>query len=961
MATPAPSANPSVVTVERGDTLWGIASDYLGSGSKYKQLASINNISNPNLIYVGQKIKLTGTGSSSTSTSTTSTKTKIVAFGLSANESSNTLFAVWTCGRNHVKNYKYEWQYTTGDMADGKEVWYKGNTGDTSDAEETNSTYGIPNGAEKVRFRVKPISDTYETGSGNEKKTVEYFTDAVWVGFNSATTYDTDNVPPETPDKIDVEIDHKNMKLKVEISDYPVDELIEDGLLSDTKVEIQVIANNKTLHSSTANVSLNKYGYASWQCGVTEGNQYKVRCRVVRKSYKSAWSSYTNNVSSVPVAPNISSLVIKPTKNSATNTIDIYLEWKSVTAAETYTIQYVGVSPGELPKFDVTDDSIPSFTTPDDTTHCNLIDVEKGKVYYFRLTANHSEAGSSKWSEISDGVTIGTIPGQPTTWSSATKATIGEPLYLYWIHNSTDGSSETMANIYIEMWKGETLVHTIDEFQTKSTDYDKKDQTSVYQFDTNLETNPYLEEGVILRWRVQTAGVTGEFGNDPNKNWSIVREINVYAPPELTFTVTPHGDVAYKTDFVCSSFPLSVYAFAGPNTQTPTSYYVSIISNDIYETVDNVGNNKTIGVGDVVYSKYFDGDTIIEYDISAGDVNLDKGVSYTIECVVSMDSGLSTSHSMKFTVSWSDEAYEPWAQVTFDPETFVAHIHPYCEEYTISYYKVTQSGTRYLTTTDPVAVAWGEPATTTRGKQIYTTTGEKVYSGIATDSDGNYLEEEFYYYEVRTGSLVEGITLSVYRREFDGRFTEIATGIDNTKNTFVTDPHPALDYARYRIVAMVDDTGAISYTDLPGVPIGESGIILQWDEEWSSFDVDPDITDSLSRPNWAGSLLRLPYNIDVSPSYGVDTTLIEYAGREHPVSYYGTQLGESATWSTVIPKSDKETIYALHRLAKWPGNVYAREPSGMGYWANVTVQFPQKHLDKTVPVSLTLTRVEGGM
>lgn len=961
MATPAPSTKPSVVTVERGDTLWGIASDYLGSGSKYKQLASINGISNPNLIYVGQKIKLTGTGSSSTSTSTTSTKTKIVAFGLSANASSNTLFAVWTCGRNHVKKYKYEWQYTTGDMADGKEVWYKGNTGDTSDAEETNSTYGIPNGAEKVRFRVKPISDTYETGSGSEKKTVEYFTDAVWVGFNSATTYDTDNVPPETPDKIDVEIDHNDMKLKVEISDYPVEELIEDNLLSSTKIEIQVIANNKTLHSSTASVGINTYGYASWQCAVTEGNQYKVRCRVVRKSYKSAWSSYTKNVSSIPVAPNISSLVIRPTKNVADNTIDIYLEWKSVNTAETYTVQYVGVSPGVLPNFDATDNTIPSFTTSDDTTHYTLADVEKGKVYYFRISANHSEAGSSKWSGISDGVTIGTTPSQPTTWSSSTKATIGEPLYLYWIHNSTDGSSETNANIYIEMWKGETLVHTIDRFQTKSTDYDEKDQTSVYQFDTNLETNPYLEEGVILRWRVQTAGVTGEFGNDPNKNWSIVREINVYAPPELTFTVTPHGDVAYKSDFVCSSFPLSVYAFAGPNTQVPTSYYVSIVSNEIYETVDNVGNNKTVGVGDIVYSRYFDGDTIIEYDISAGDVNLDNGVSYTIECVVSMDSGLTTSHSMKFTVSWSDEAYEPWAQVAFDPETFVAHIHPYCEEYTISYYKVAQSGTKYVTTAESVAVAWGEPATTTRGKQIYTTTGEKVYSGIATDSSGNYLDEEFYYYEVRTGSLIEGITLSVYRREFDGRFTEIATGIDNTKNTFVTDPHPSLDYARYRIVAMADDTGAISYTDLPGVPIGETGIILQWDEEWSSFDVDPDITDSLSRPNWAGSLLRLPYNIDVSPSYGIDATLIEYAGREHPVSYYGTQLGESATWSTVIPKSDKETIYALHRLAKWPGNVYAREPSGMGYWANVTVQFPQKHLDKTVPVSLTLTRVEGGM
>lgn len=963
MATPAPSANPSVVTVERGDTLWGIASDYLGSGSKYKELASKNNISNPNLIYVGQKITLTGTGSSSTSTSTTSTKLKITAFGLSAaNTSSNTLFAVWTCGREHIKNYKYEWQYTTGDQAEGEDVWFKGSSGDTTDAEETNSTYNIPSGAEKVQFRVKPISETKTTGTGSNQKTEPHW-EGSWVGFDSARTYDANNVPPETPTKIDAEIDHKNMKLKVEISDYPVEDLIEDGLLSSTKIEVQVIANNKTLAKSTADLTFNTYGYASWECPVTEGNQYKVRCRVVRKSYKSAWSSYTDNVSSVPATP--TDLSIKPIKNSATGTTDVYLEWKASNTAETYTIQYAGVVSGSEPDFDTSNnDAIKSITTTDDTTHYTLTNVNTGLVYYFRIAANLKEGSiSSKWSSVTDGITIGTLPGPPTTWSSSTSAVIDEPLYLYWLHNPTDGSSETNAEIYIEIWKGEKLVHTIDKFQSKSTDYEERDQTSFYQFDTNLETNPYLEDGVKLRWRVQTAGVSGEFGNDPNKHWSIVREIDIYAPPELTFTVKPNGsDVAYNSDFTCTSFPLIVRAFAGPETQVPTSYYISIVSNEIYETVDNMGNNKTVGSGDIVYSKYFDNDTVIdEYEISAGDVNLDNSISYTIECVVSMNSGLSAKRSMVFTVEWDDEAYEPWAQVTFDSETYVAHIRPYCEEYTTHYYTVTQSGTRYLATTEPVAVAWGEPATTSRGKQIYTTTGEKVYSGIATDSEGNYLDDEFYYYEVKTGSLVEGITLSVYRREFDGRFTEIATGIDNTKNTFVTDPHPALDYARYRIVAMVDDTGAISYTDLPGVPIGEPGIIIQWDEEWSSFDVDPDITDSLSKPNWAGSLIRLPYNVDVSPSYGVDTTFIEYAGREHPVSYYGTQLGESATWSTTIPKSDKETIYALHRLAKWPGNVYAREPSGMGYWANVTVQFPQKHLDQTIPVSLTLTRVEGGM
>lgn len=49
---------PKTHTVKSGDTLWSIAKKYLGDGSKYTQLAKLNNISNPNIIKVGQVIKL---------------------------------------------------------------------------------------------------------------------------------------------------------------------------------------------------------------------------------------------------------------------------------------------------------------------------------------------------------------------------------------------------------------------------------------------------------------------------------------------------------------------------------------------------------------------------------------------------------------------------------------------------------------------------------------------------------------------------------------------------------------------------------------------------------------------------------------------------------------------------------------------------------------------------------------
>lgn len=58
--TPAPKPTPSTVrtyTVQAGDTLSGIASMY---GTTYQHLAEINGISNPNLIYAGQVIKIDG-------------------------------------------------------------------------------------------------------------------------------------------------------------------------------------------------------------------------------------------------------------------------------------------------------------------------------------------------------------------------------------------------------------------------------------------------------------------------------------------------------------------------------------------------------------------------------------------------------------------------------------------------------------------------------------------------------------------------------------------------------------------------------------------------------------------------------------------------------------------------------------------------------------------------------------
>ena len=215
------------------------------------------------------------------------------------------------------------------------------------------------------------------------------------------------------------------------------------------------------------------------------------------------------------------------------------------------------------------------------------------------------------------------------------------------------------------------------------------------------------------------------------------------------------------------------------------------------------------------------------------------------------------------------------------------------------------------------------------------------------------------YCEDSEGVLVEDITLSVYRREFDGTFKEIAKDIPNTNSVTVSDPHPALDYARYRIVGKTISTGAVSYHDIPGVKVGGNAVIIQWNEDWSVFDATDEY--SVEKPAWSGSMLTLPYNIDVSDSHNVEAELVQYVGRKYPVAYYGTQLGSTSTWTTEIPIDDKDTLYAIRRLSVWTGDVYVREPSGSGYWANISVSYSQAHKEVVIPVTFTITRVEGGI
>jgi LysM repeat protein len=51
---PVETPQPQTHTVSEGDTLWAIAKRYLGDGSRYPEIAELNNVENPDVIYPGQ-------------------------------------------------------------------------------------------------------------------------------------------------------------------------------------------------------------------------------------------------------------------------------------------------------------------------------------------------------------------------------------------------------------------------------------------------------------------------------------------------------------------------------------------------------------------------------------------------------------------------------------------------------------------------------------------------------------------------------------------------------------------------------------------------------------------------------------------------------------------------------------------------------------------------------------------
>ena len=290
----------STYTVVKGDTLWDLAKKF---GTTVSNLVSLNNIQDPDYIVVGQKLRLDSSAPAETTKALTS-RAVINVFGLQSN-TDRTVYAAWTWGTDNTEEYKVMWYYDTGDG-----IWFIG-----EDGTETNkqSLYTAPSNANRVKFKVKPISKTRMVNDTE----MAYWT-AQW---STEQSYSFSNNPPSKPSSPTVEIEK-----------YKLTATLDNLDINATSVQFQVVKDDKSVYKTgTASIITST---TSFSCTVDAGGRYKVRCRGYRSGEYGEWSDYSSNATTIPSSPS------KITTCRASSETSIYLEWTAVSSATTYEIEY---------------------------------------------------------------------------------------------------------------------------------------------------------------------------------------------------------------------------------------------------------------------------------------------------------------------------------------------------------------------------------------------------------------------------------------------------------------------------------------------------------------------------------------------------------------------------------------------------------------------------------------------
>lgn len=925
-----------------------------------------------------------------------------------------------------LAGFVVKWEYTTkydGYKKGKKEVWYLAKTQSyVRGARDTKADlFTPPADAFGLRVSIKMVAKEYVKDKKNH--TDPWFTSSWTTRQQSYEGF------PNTPSIALFSIKGTACKVRVKFDSDPKPELIMLSIMKDYSKEYVYDPKGTKLGSAAST------GYYLYEFDVKDisdfkaspGGTYQVQARIASVTSKytkwSDWCDYTSVVNTQPDAPTLESC-------EATSETQIKVKWTEVENISKYVIEYVAESEDNFESA-----SLVSKITVENAITDTITGLSVGTTYYIRVKSVN-DSDESEPSNVLSAV-LATKPAAPTTWSSATVMAIlstletTEKQYLYWVHNSKDGSAQRSSELRIEI--SGTTYYLLVENPNKDEYGEYIDKTMELEFwsqvvyttegsNTGAAGTIYdlfkAGTGESIKWQARTKGIAADYGD-----WSVQRIIKAYVKPTISLLVGDKDGTAL-VDNILTAYPLRVRATTTPSTQTPISFYISILAGESYNDVNSEADEVTISAGDEIFSTYVD-ESALDILIGANGADLKPGINYKINAIVYMNSGLSAEATYSFSTSWEESSDVPDAEIIYNSTYRYTKIRPIAKHYigndTVETDPVSYSGTA-ITGTSTEGVIFSDSGITSANvgdaylnnetfclylctvagdaataKWAYITVfdfseSQNWYSGknittdyadepVKTSEVTNALVND-YYLNTTTGDVFrcvspgvkskaiwdyvwnifwqvsENTVLRVYRKNVDGSYTLIADDVSNAQQntmnaTFVKDRHPSFGTCTYRIVSVNTVNSGLSFADIVET-YAESSIVIQWNEQWAASTSDPNVDE------YIGSILELPANIKLSDSSSIDVTLAEYIGRSRPVSYYGTQKGESSKLSCEFPKEDTDTLATLRRLMNYAGDVYVREPSGLGYWANITVSYDRNFKELTIPVSLDIRPVEGG-
>lgn len=574
------------------------------------------------------------------------------------------------------------------------------------------------------------------------------------------------------------------------------------------------------------------------------------------------------------------------------------------------------------------------------TSHAYTVEgLDRGHIYYFRVrTVNDGRVG--EWStEVECEIEAELEPTEdiyaPTSTDSLAAYPLdGRMIPLSWTHNSSQNSEQSAYELEVNVTNTSGACVTRIVSGTTATSY-------------GLDDDDWgLDDGALIEWRVRTCGAIA----DAWSPWSRTQSFRTFAPPVAGVALAGGDGQAIGPGDPLATMPLIVTIHATnangdalDSDNSPIAYTIAVKAVDGYDGTGRDGRPRYVAPGEELFGASIDSRNDgfspdgWELFIPARELALQNGELYEVVATVATSQGLrGNGTSGTFEPQWDGDLPQPTATVFFDGTDYCCRITPIVN---IPQDEVGQpeDEKEELTLDEQAAMADWEVNT--------------LVPEPSGDLDFELVEDPTV--DDSGWPLRPGCTMDVYRIDSDGTPIEIASNMANDGQSRALDPHPSFGTCIYRVVAIDDATGMQSSCDFE-VSTPVPNIVIQWDEEWESLGSD-------GQPSYAGARLELAYNHELSESYAHDVVLREYAGRAHPVSYYGTQRRQNATMAAdLIRAIDGEQLAKARRLAAWPGDCYIREPNGTGYWANVQVYISHSHDSAAVPVSLDIRRVDNG-